>query len=220
MTPSNSSVAAFVVELPADRFVEDLFPSLAWTATVRLADPVISSRLVERVLRKGFEVLGAERGSVEAYLADKVPEFLMALLLDREIGFLATGSGGREVYLLPGQLPTDEPEVREYDVRAHMDEAQVRFRYSYDFLPAGVMSRFIVRTHPLSDEHFRWQRGTVLAWGGARALVLADRRRNPRMEVYLVGGTEAERLAKKYDTARSVVPPGTPSSVRSSRPTC
>ena len=50
----NASVAAFVVELPADRFVEDLFPSLAWTATVRLADPVMSSRLVERVLRQAW----------------------------------------------------------------------------------------------------------------------------------------------------------------------
>jgi hypothetical protein len=48
-------VAAFVVELPADRFVEDLFPSLAWAATVRLADPVMSSRLVERVLRQAWD---------------------------------------------------------------------------------------------------------------------------------------------------------------------
>jgi hypothetical protein len=48
-------VAAFVVELPADRFVEDLFPSLAWAATVRLADPVMGSRLVERVLRQAWD---------------------------------------------------------------------------------------------------------------------------------------------------------------------
>jgi internalin A len=57
------------------------------------------------------------------------------------------------------------------------------------------MSRFIVKTHTLSDGLPRWQRGVVLAWGNATALVMAERRRNPRVEVYLKGGSEAERLA-------------------------
>jgi ferric-dicitrate binding protein FerR (iron transport regulator) len=56
MSPfSTSSVAAFVVELPADRFVEDLFPALAWAATVRLGDPAIASRLVERVMLRAWD---------------------------------------------------------------------------------------------------------------------------------------------------------------------
>lgn len=59
MSPfSTSSVAAFVVELPADRFVEDLFPTLAWSATVRLGDPAIASRLVERVMLRAWEERG------------------------------------------------------------------------------------------------------------------------------------------------------------------
>jgi len=53
-----ASVAAFVVELPVDRFVDELFPPLAWEATVRLADPVVGSRLVERVLRLAWDERG------------------------------------------------------------------------------------------------------------------------------------------------------------------
>jgi hypothetical protein len=58
------------------------------------------------------------------------------------------------------------------------------------------MSRFIVRTHPLSDDYFRWQRGVVLGWGNARALVMEERRRNPRVDVFILGGTaERQELA-------------------------
>jgi hypothetical protein len=50
-----------------------------------------------------------------------------------------------------------------------------------------------VRTHSLSEDSFRWQRGVVLAWGKARALVMDERRRNPRVDVFILGGTAAER---------------------------
>ncbi len=41
--------------LPLDPFVDRLFAPLAWEATVRLGDPAIASRLVERVLHRVWE---------------------------------------------------------------------------------------------------------------------------------------------------------------------
>lgn len=150
------------------------------------------------VLDEGMKGMSKERGAtIEDYPEERdgvrVHEFLLELMQDRELGFLAGEHQKQPLYLLPGLLTLDEPEPKDYDVAAHIEQAQVRFRYLYELLPAGVMSRFIVRTHPLSDDHFRWQRGVVLGWGGARALVMAERRRNPRVDVFIVGGTAAER---------------------------
>jgi internalin A len=150
------------------------------------------------VLAEGLKGMNAERGAtIDDYPEERdgvrVHDFLLELMQDRELGFLAGEYENKPVYLLPGLLTLDEPEPKDYDVAAHIERAQVRFRYLYELLPAGVMSRFIVRTHPLSDDYFRWQRGVVLGWGNARALVMAERRRNPRVDVYILGGTAAER---------------------------
>jgi hypothetical protein len=150
------------------------------------------------VLAEGMEGMSKERGAtIEDYPVERdgvrVHDFLLELMQDRELGFLAGEYQNQPLYLLPGLLTLDEPEPKDYDVAAHIEGAQVRFRYLYELLPAGVMSRFIVRTHPLSDDYHRWQRGVVLGWGNARALVMAERRRNPRVDVYILGGTAEER---------------------------
>ena len=150
------------------------------------------------VLTKGMEGMDPVRGAViddypEERDGVKVHEFLLELMVDRELGFQTRTEKGQPLYLLPGLLTLDEPEPKDFDVAAHMQLAQVRFRYLYELLPAGVMSRFIVRTHALSEDGHRWQRGVVLSWGNARALVMVERRRNPRMDIYITGGTAEER---------------------------
>ena len=150
------------------------------------------------VLTEGMRNMNEERGAtIDDYPVERdgvrVHDFLLELMQDRELGFLADEYEGQPLYLLPGLLTLDEPEPGEYDIAAHMESAEVRFRYLYELLPAGVMSRFIVRTHPLSDDLFRWQRGVVLGWGNARALVMAERRRNPRVDVFIRGGSAGER---------------------------
>lgn len=147
-----------------------------------------ASRLGE-ILRAGMEGMNSERGAT----ADDYPpsrdglnvhEFLLELLVDRELGFLVEDQG---LYLLPGLLSADEPRAEEFDVAGFMEASTLRFRYTYEVLPAGIVSRFIVRTHLQSEGKPRWARGVVLEWKGAQALMLADRRRNPRIEFYLFG---------------------------------
>jgi small GTP-binding protein len=141
------------------------------------------------ILRAGMEGMNSERGAT----ADDYPptrdglnvhEFLLELLVDRELGFPVDEQG---LYLLPGLLSADEPRAEEFDVAGFMESPSLRFRYTYEVLPAGVVSRFIVRTHLQSEGKPRWARGVVLEWKDAQALMIADRRRNPRIEFYLRG---------------------------------
>lgn len=150
------------------------------------------------VLAAGMNGMDKVRGAtIDHYPEErdgvKVHEFLLDLMVDRELGFEAGSEKGKPVYLLPGLLSLDEPEVKDFDVAAHIDKAELRFRYIYELLPAGIMSRLIVRTHTLSENLYRWQRGVVLEWGQARALVMAEKRRNPRVDVFIAGGTAEER---------------------------
>lgn len=169
------------------------------------------------VLQVGMEGMNRERGATyEDYPKEregvKIHEFLLELMQDRELALLAGEVEGQPLYLLPGLLTLDEPEVKDYDIAAHIEGAQVRFRYLYELLPAGVMSRFIVRTHTLSEDYFRWQRGVILGWGNARALVMEERRRNPRVDVFITGGTPQERqeLAGVVRTNMEVIHRGLP----------
>lgn len=150
------------------------------------------------VLEEGMRGMSQERGATFSDYPEeredvKVHEFLLELMQERELAFPAKDIEGQPLYLLPGLLSLDEPEVDDYDIAAHMEHAEVRFRYLYELLPVGVISRFIVRTHTLSEHFFRWQRGTVIGWGNARALLIAERRRNPRVDVFITGGTAEER---------------------------
>ena len=137
-------------------------------------------------------------------------------MVDRELGFQAGEVNGLPLYLLPGLLSVDEPEVKAYDIAAHLDRAELRFRYLYELLPAGVMSRFIVRTHSLSEDLHRWKRGVVLGWGNARALVMAESLRNPRVDIAITGGTAAERqeLAGVVRANMEVIHRGLPDGLR------
>jgi internalin A len=90
-------------------------------------------------------------------------------------------------YLVPELLPEFEPEMAE-----PWDQAPVRLRYTYEVLPPGLLPRFIVRTHPLSDDAPRWRHGVVLRHGEASALIRAESDR-PQLEVFVLGGDEDTR---------------------------
>ncbi|WP_038164534.1 COR domain-containing protein [Verrucomicrobium sp. BvORR106] len=67
-----------------------------------------------------------------------------------------------------------------------------RLRYTYKVIPEGLLPRFIVRTHPLSEGLQRWRNGVVLALDGAQALVKTELSES-RITV-TVQGKDAPRL--------------------------
>jgi internalin A len=73
-------------------------------------------------------------------------------------------------YLVPELLDKQEPQETE----AFDPETCLNFQYHYPILPEGLLPRFIVRTHHLSEKLPRWRTGVILEFEGNRALVKAD----------------------------------------------
>ena len=126
--------------------------------------------------------------------------FLFDLMKKFELCFSFPDADGR--YLIPELLTKDEPELGgEFEPprltasrrRQRVDDGGdsegadacglplnetgcLNFQYHYPVLPEGLMPRFIVRTHVLSEPipQHRWRTGVVLQFEGNRALVKAD----------------------------------------------
>src|SRR5262249_6957677 len=77
--------------------------------------------------------------------------------------------------------PEFEPEMEE-----PWEKAPVRLRYRYEVLPPGLLPRFIVRTHALSEGAPHWRHGVVLRHAEAHALIRAESDR-PELQVFALG---------------------------------
>jgi internalin A len=73
-------------------------------------------------------------------------------------------------YLIPELLGKQEA----VEAAAFTPEACMYFQYHYPVLPEGLLPRFIVRTHVLSEGLPRWRTGVILAFEGCHALVKTD----------------------------------------------
>lgn len=94
--------------------------------------------------------------------------FLLDLMKKFELCFDLEGKEG--VYLIPELLDKQQPDVAgEFDPAACLN-----FQYHYPVLPEGLLPRFVVRTHVLSDETPRWRTGVILKLEENFALVRAD----------------------------------------------
>jgi internalin A len=94
--------------------------------------------------------------------------FLLDLMKKFELCFDLEGKEG--VYLIPELLDKQQPiDANEFDPAGCLN-----FQYHYPVLPEGLLPRFVVRTHVLSDETPRWRTGVILKLEDNLALVRAD----------------------------------------------
>lgn len=101
---------------------------------------------------------------------------LVELMKSFELCFeLPTG----QEYIIPELLPADQPEL-DWDYKQNL-----RFKYVYGFMPAGVMTRFIVNTHDLIKGELYWKDGVVLTWENSEALIVKTD--NRIIEVWIDG---------------------------------
>lgn len=136
-------------------------------------------------------VLGEAQKQKAVKAKDYPPEthsFILELMRAFQLAFAhePEGEPGEEPgpvrYLVPELLPEFEPEMAET-----WDEAPIRLRYEYEVLPPGLLPRFIVRTHALSEGAPHWRHGVVLRHGEASALIRAESDR-PELYVFVLGG--------------------------------
>jgi internalin A len=96
--------------------------------------------------------------------------FLIDLMKKFELCFAFPDD--RAHYLVPELLERQQPpdsEMAEFNVNHCLN-----FWYKYPILPEGLLPRFIVRTHVLSETRPRWRSGVVLQFEEGKALVTAD----------------------------------------------
>ncbi|MCI0691348.1 TIR domain-containing protein [candidate division KSB1 bacterium] len=94
--------------------------------------------------------------------------FLFDLMKKFELCFSFPDDDTR--YLIPELLDKQEP----VDTKEFPPQSCLNFEYHYPILPEGLLPRFIVRTHMLSEGLSRWRTGVILKFEANRALVKAD----------------------------------------------
>jgi internalin A len=116
--------------------------------------------------------------------------FLLELMRAFQLCYASEEEKGKPTrYLVPELLPEFEPKTKE-----PWDTAPIRLRYRYEVLPPGLLPRFIVRTHALSDGSPHWRHGVVLRHARSKALIREETDR-PELHVFVLGGNaETRRL--------------------------
>jgi len=125
-------------------------------------------------------------------------DFLLRLMEKFHLCFELTGN--QEKYLVPELLNENQP-----DLVALLDSPGLGFRFQYEVLPEGMLPRFIVQSHALSEAnpHLRWRTGVVLQRDGCHAVVRADHRER-RVDVHIIGAEPRRRgvlaiIREKFD---------------------
>ncbi|MDW9379959.1 COR domain-containing protein [Chryseobacterium sp. JV558] len=72
-------------------------------------------------------------------------------------------------FISPDLLPSDKPDNFIWDYTSNL-----QFEYSYDFMPAGLLGRFIVKSHSFIKDALYWKHGVVLNYENTDALVEED----------------------------------------------
>jgi len=114
--------------------------------------------------------------------------FILELMRAFQLCYASEEGGGKPTrYLVPELLPEFEPRMDE-----PWEDSPVRLRYKYEVLLPGLLPRFIVRTHPLSDGAPHWRHGVVLRHAEATALIREETDR-PELQVFALGGNDETR---------------------------
>lgn len=93
----------------------------------------------------------------------------MIRLMERfELCFNFTGT---TTYIVPELVPGQRPDI---EARYFQAEGTLRFQYGYDFMPKGIVSRFIARNYYLIREERFWQNGVELVFEDSTALIIGD----------------------------------------------
>jgi len=103
----------------------------------------------------------------QKYPVEKYPH-LLRLIEKFELCFNIVGT---DDYILPELLPSQRPRI---DMEVYRSTGNLQLYYSYDFMPAGIITRFISRIHYLiRDDHY-WNNGVELEFHGSAVLIVSD----------------------------------------------
>ena len=145
---------------------------------ITLLDPNWLTEAIYKVLTSAdcAELQGRfNAGHLDGWLSKKKypkarHEFILNMMQDEEVGLcFALPGHGEKHYLVPEALPASPTLPPSWPADS------LRFRYRYEFLPRGLVPRFIVQAHDLLvNEGARWRTGAVFEVRDCEILVEAD----------------------------------------------
>ena len=91
--------------------------------------------------------------------------FLIELMKKFELCFLLPDS---DDYFVPGMLSAEEPDI------IWENTNNLQFEYKYEFMPAGIMTRLIVRMHNYIENNQYWYHGAVIEYEQTKAIIKID----------------------------------------------
>lgn len=71
-------------------------------------------------------------------------------------------------YIVPELLNTKKPKF------GWNEDSTAKFIYSYEFMPVGILTRFIARNHDMIANDIYWKNGVLLKREGGRALIISE----------------------------------------------
>jgi len=101
------------------------------------------------------------------YPTNKHPH-LLRLMEKFELCFNIVGT---DDYIIPELLQAERFDI---DFASYHSAGNLHFHYSYDFMPAGIITRFISRIHYLIRHDHYWKNGVELTFYGSYALMVSD----------------------------------------------
>ena len=147
-----------------------------------------------------FNQTKAKKTWHEAHYKRKIPE-LLNLMMKFELCYPLPDK--KNHFLIPQLLPNSKPD--------HLHSPGVnslQLRYRYDFLPKGLISRFIVRTHQyIQNQKNGWKSGVELKWNNSIAFVEESYNQNlisiwitreNQKEFMTIVSEEMDKLNKTY----------------------
>jgi small GTP-binding protein domain len=96
-----------------------------------------------------------------------------------------------DIYIVPELLPAQRPKI---DFNEFIKPKNLRFEYHYEFMPAGIISRFISRVYYLILGENYWKNGVLLELENSKALVMSDQL-SRKIKVFVMGSYKNELLA-------------------------
>jgi internalin A len=120
------------------------------------------------------------------YPAEKYPQ-LLRLIEKFELCFNIVGT---DDYIIPELLPSQRPAI---EMEAYRSSGNLHLHYSYDFMPAGIITRFISRLHYLIRKNHYWNNGVELEFSGSSALVVSDSAQK-RIRVSVSGSNNSQLM--------------------------
>lgn len=106
-------------------------------------------------------------------------------------------------YFTPQRLPQDEPESLAKEIQDWEITESLLFEYCYDFMPRGMLTNFIVKSHKYIYKNYQWRYGVLLKIENAFALV-REYYFEHKIIIKLSGSNKRDVLAQVLSTFKKI----------------